>query len=103
MTTQFSRQPEVEHAMRHFVILKRALVIGLYFGFTGPTVAELAVRAQKQSPQHQPRGTIALGGMVAGNVIQIAEEKTAQIQARGFTGFQKPWRQKGSEATAQQT
>ena len=78
MTTEFSRQPEVEHAMRHFVILKRTLVIGLYFGLTGPPVAELTLRAQKQSPQNQPRSAIAFGGMVAGHVIQIAEEKTAK-------------------------
>ena len=65
--------------MRHFIIFKRALVVSLEPGSSRPQVAKFGIRGQQQSPQDRPRGAVALVSVVAGNVVQITEEKAAKV------------------------
>ena len=65
--------------MRHCVIFKRTLVIGLEPGSSRPLLAERAIRGKQQSAQDRTRRAVALISVVAGNVIEIPEEKAAKV------------------------
>jgi len=72
--------------MRHSVIFKRTLVVGLEPGFSRPLLAERAIRGKQQSPQDRPRSTVARVSVVAGNVVEITEEKAAKVRIEALIG-----------------
>ena len=72
--------------MRHCVIFKRTLVVGLEPGFSRPLLAERAIRGKLQSPQDRPRSTVARVSVVAGNVVEITEEKGAKVRIEALIG-----------------
>lgn len=72
--------------MRHFIIFKRTLVVGLEPGPARPLVAKLAIRGKQQSAQDRPRRTVTLKSMVAGNVVKITEEKAAKVCIEALIG-----------------
>lgn len=72
--------------MGHFIIFKRALVVSLEPGSARPLVAKLAIRGKQQSAQDRPRRTVARVSVVAGNVVEITEEKAAKVRIEALIG-----------------
>jgi hypothetical protein len=63
-----------------------------------PLVRKCAIGADKNSAQYRARGAIALGGMVTGHRVKIAEKKAAKVETGSLAGIEGGHRKKPAAA-----
>jgi hypothetical protein len=67
-------------------------------GPPGPLIRKCAIGADKKSAQYRAGSAIALGGMVTGHVVNIAEKKAAKVEAGALAGIKGGHRNKPAAA-----